>query len=131
MIAPVVRPHQCHGPFFLLGETSAGKSCFINLLLGFDLLPYSTLSTTSTICEIKYGEQPKLVAHFSNKVERNGPPLKPKVVKLQREEDCGKTYRKQIDPYVNRKKDRDKGIIYDKVEIFWPHELLKVGEKSY
>jgi len=46
------------------GETSAGKSSVINLILGEDLLPYALLSTTSTICEMKYGEKPKIGVHL-------------------------------------------------------------------
>ncbi|WAR24586.1 hypothetical protein MAR_038255 [Mya arenaria] len=41
-----------HGdcPIVVAGETSAGKSSLLNLLLGADILPYSLLSSTSTIC---------------------------------------------------------------------------------
>jgi hypothetical protein len=109
-----------------LGETSSGKSCMINLLLGVDLLPYSILSTTSTICEIKYGLHPKLVAHYKNDGDNSRPPLLPKTVKLSEPNDCGKSYRDQIAPYVHLKEKRDEGTSYEKVEIFWPHELLKV-----
>ncbi|KAJ7349513.1 hypothetical protein OS493_038882 [Desmophyllum pertusum] len=49
------------------GETSSGKSTLLNLILGEQLLPSSMLSTTSTICELKYGATPKLVAHFKDK----------------------------------------------------------------
>ena len=98
----------------------------INLLLGDDLLPYSVLSTTSTICEIKYGEQPTLIAHFKNDGNKPGPPLRPKVLKLEKQDVCGQSYRDQIDAYVHRRKDREEGSVYEKVEIFWPHELLKV-----
>ncbi|XP_052227123.1 uncharacterized protein LOC127841962 isoform X4 [Dreissena polymorpha] len=39
-------------PIVIAGETSAGKSCFINLLLGEDVLPVSLLCATATICVI-------------------------------------------------------------------------------
>ena len=103
----------------------------VNLLLGVDLLPSYTLSTTSTICEIKYGERAKLVAHFKNNGSKSEPPLPAKSVDLQERDVCGKSYRDQIDPYVHRKKDRDEGSSYEKVEIFWPHELLKVRKNSF
>ena len=117
--APV---HICNTLF--VGETSSGKSCLINLILGIELLPYTTLSTTSTICEIKYGQRPKLVVHYRNNSEK--PLLLPKTVELQEPDACGRSYREQIDPYVHRKKDRETSFLYEKVEIFWPNELLKV-----
>ncbi|KAH3734339.1 bacterial dynamin-like protein [Dreissena polymorpha] len=39
-------------PIVIAGETSAGKSCFLNLLLGEDVLPVSLLCATSIICVI-------------------------------------------------------------------------------
>lgn len=90
-------------------------------------MPYSTLSTTSTICEIKYGEQPKLVAHYKNDGSRPGPPIPPKSVILTNPDVSNKSYRDQISSYVNLKKDRDEGSAYKRVEIFWPNKLLKVS----
>ncbi|XP_052241092.1 transmembrane GTPase fzo-like isoform X2 [Dreissena polymorpha] len=48
-------------PIVIAGETSAGKSCFLNLLLGEKVLPVSLLCATSTIClvhPIASGEVP-------------------------------------------------------------------------
>ena len=43
------------------GETGAGKSSFINLLLGEEILPVDhALSTTSCICEIHHSEHKKV-----------------------------------------------------------------------
>ncbi|WAR24585.1 hypothetical protein MAR_038254 [Mya arenaria] len=39
-------------PIVVAGETSAGKSSLLNLLLGTDILPHSLLSSTSTICRL-------------------------------------------------------------------------------
>ena len=44
----------------------------MNLILGEELLPYSVLSTTSTICELKFGEERKIVAHFKDKDPETG-----------------------------------------------------------
>ncbi|KAI8502327.1 hypothetical protein Bbelb_199150 [Branchiostoma belcheri] len=55
--------HREECPILLAGETSSGKSMFLNLLLGEDILPVSHLSSTSTICEVKYGETKKAVVH--------------------------------------------------------------------
>ena len=36
------------------------------------------------------------------------------------------SYLQQISPYVHVKSDREKGSLYKKVELFWPHQLLEV-----
>ena len=38
----------------------------------------------------------------------------------------GQSYLQQISPYVYVKSDREKGSLYKKVELFWPHQLLEV-----
>ena len=48
-----------------LGETSAGKSSMLNIILGEKLLPFSVLSTTSTISELKYGREKRVKAHYN------------------------------------------------------------------
>ena len=98
----------------------------VNLILGEELLPYSVLSTTSTICELKFGKERKLVAHFKDKDPDTGFPTK--VIPL-RELPKGSTvqsYLQQISPYVHLKSEREKGSIYKKIELFWPHSLLEV-----
>ena len=49
---------------FLTGETSAGKSSLINLLLNEKVLPTSVLQNTLTICEISYGLRKEAKIHF-------------------------------------------------------------------
>ncbi|XP_052241045.1 uncharacterized protein LOC127851357 isoform X2 [Dreissena polymorpha] len=49
-------------PILVLGETGAGKTSFINLLLGERLLPTSLLSNTHTICELRYSPSGNLEA---------------------------------------------------------------------
>ena len=95
----------------------------INLILGEELLPYSVLSNTSTICELRYGDQPRIVAHFKDKDPETGRPIKEVPLKCASSE---QSYLEQISPYVQAKSDREKGSIYKKVEVFWPHQLLKV-----
>ena len=46
------------------GETSAGKSSLINLLLNQQVLPTGVLQNTLTICEISYGAKQEAVIHF-------------------------------------------------------------------
>ena len=102
------------------GERSSGKSTLLNLILGEQLLPHSVLSTTSTICELKYGPTPKLVAHFKDKDPLTGESTK--TVELSKEKCL-----EQISSFVHVKTDREKGSDYKKIELFCSHSLLKVG----
>lgn len=97
----------------------------VNLILGEELLPYSVLSTTSTICELKFGDQRKIVAHFKDKDPETERPIK--VIPLL--EPTGSTqqsYLEQISPFVHVKSERERGSIFKKIELFWPHSLLQV-----
>ncbi|XP_068736758.1 dual serine/threonine and tyrosine protein kinase-like isoform X1 [Montipora capricornis] len=112
--------------YFVLvaGETSSGKSSLINLIMGEKIFPYSVLSTTSTICELKFGKQRKIVAHFKDKDPETHLPTKEIHLKDNPEKD---SYLQQISPYVHMKSEREKGSIYKKIELFWPHSLLETG----
>jgi len=98
----------------------------VNLILGEELLPYSVLSTTSTICELKYGDQRRIVAHFKDKDPKTGLSIKTISLEEHLTGSNEQTYLQQISPYVHVKSEREKGSIYKKIELFWPHALLKV-----
>lgn len=49
----------------IAGEAKSGKSTFINAYLGVDLLPMDVKQCTSSIVEIKYGEQFRLKATYA------------------------------------------------------------------
>ncbi|KAL9963715.1 hypothetical protein ACROYT_G027249 [Oculina patagonica] len=49
----------------IAGETSAGKSSLINLLLNDHVLPTCIMQNTHTICEISYGPKKEAVIHFA------------------------------------------------------------------
>lgn len=110
---------------FALGESSAGKSSLINLILGEELLSHHTLNTTATICEIKYGVERKLVLHYKYDQDQKKKPSS-KHIALN-EEKSGQSYQEQINSYLCLEQtEREKGSGYEIVEIAWPHELLQV-----
>ncbi|XP_028400784.1 uncharacterized protein LOC114523921 [Dendronephthya gigantea] len=105
----------------IAGESSAGKSSLLNLILGEELLAHHVLSSTSTICELKFGE-PKLIVHYKSDKETTR--RLPAIYELDKNED----YYNQIAPFVQMlSKEREKGSEYGRVELFWPHELLEEG----
>lgn len=50
----------------IAGEAKSGKSTFINAYLGIEILPMDVKQCTSSIVEIKYGEQFRLVSTCAN-----------------------------------------------------------------
>lgn len=105
--------------FVFTGETSSGKSRLVNLILGKEILPYSILSSTSAICELKFGKERKIKVHF-----KESRPAQ--TIVLEPAESCGKSYREQISSFVHIGTDREKGSNFKKIELFWPHSLLEV-----
>ena len=92
----------------------------MNLILGEQLLPNSILSATSIICELRYRDTPKVVIHFRDK----GSGDTTKTVLLS--EASEQTYLRQISEFIHLKTSREKSSDYEKIELFWPHNLLKV-----
>ena len=98
----------------------------LNLILGEQLLPYSVLSSTATICELRYGDTPKLVVHFKDKELGD---ISRTVLLDKPSEGSESSYLEQISEFVHQKTNREKGSDYEKIELFWPHNLLKVRHK--
>ena len=107
---------SCAWNFSSSGETSAGKSSLINLILGEEILPSGILSTTSTICELKYDKTPKVVIHFKDSRQ-------PIPYNLG---DSKESFPKQITDLVTEENDRERVSNFRKIELFWPHPLLEV-----
>ena len=98
----------------------------INLILGEELLPYSVLSTTSTICELKFGKDRRIVAHYKEKDPETGLPTRIIHLTECQAEKSEQGYLEQISPYVHVNGDREKGSAFKKIELFWPHHVLEV-----
>jgi len=78
------------------------------------------LSTTSTICELKYGEKPKIGVHFKQTGTKAREPMFQELVTDGRED-----YKEQIAKFVSLESGREK-VPYTKIELFFPHPLFKV-----
>ena len=63
------------------------------------------------------------MAHFKDKDPETGLPTKECPLENASSEE---SYLQQISSFVRVKSDRDKGSVYKKIELFWPHQLLKV-----
>ncbi|KAI8488737.1 hypothetical protein Bbelb_335200 [Branchiostoma belcheri] len=112
-----LRDDACH--ILVAGETSAGKSTLLNLILGEELLPYSILSSTSTICELKHGKQERIRAF------KTGDPTSYVEVPLQGSKDARM---EELSKFVYQKEGRDnRAFEYNKVEIFLDFPLLEGG----
>ncbi|XP_035668158.1 uncharacterized protein LOC118410507 isoform X2 [Branchiostoma floridae] len=112
-----LRDDSCH--ILVAGETSAGKSTLLNLILGEDLLPSSLLSSTSTICELKHGKQEKIRAF------KQGDPSSYDEEPLQGSKDARM---ETLSKFVYQKEGRDERTFeYNRVEIFLDFPLLEGG----
>ncbi|KAH3832203.1 uncharacterized protein LOC127878040 [Dreissena polymorpha] len=100
----------------VLGETGAGKTTFINLLLGDHFLPCSLLSNTHTICELHYCSTGhyRAVFHAADGTFEQ--------IEASSEDGVAKdTLKKDLE----KKIEDPKG--YKKIQIFGPFEILKSG----
>ncbi len=99
---------------------SAGKSTFINSLLGFDLLSTSILVETAAITTVKYGETPRAEIKYHDGSQ----------VAIEGNQDDLFGFKAEIKRYtaVNRSDEEfevEKSIA--SVDVFWPIDLCKNG----
>lgn len=122
----------------VIGTFKNGKSTFINSLLGEEVLPAYALPCTAVINEVKYGENKEAVLYFRNPLPDNLPAsISPKALSHME-----KYEKKDIPPlHINYSELEDYVVIpmgedpkemllespYEKVELFWPLEMLKEG----
>lgn len=120
------------------GTFKNGKSTFINALLGEEILPAYALPCTAVINEVKYGTEKKAILYFRNPLPD---PLPEKLAqKAVRHMDKYKGRAippldipyNEIEDYVVIPMGADEKQMklqspYEKVELFYPLELLKNG----
>ena len=105
----------------VIGRFSAGKSTFINALLGASILPSSPVPTTGVLCEIRYAEDAhkKAVLHPKPGLGPDGgsEPFDVAITDLK----------KQLEQYVKIDHRNDEESRYRKLELFWPLALCEHG----
>ena len=122
----------------IVGTFKNGKSTFINSFLGEEVLPAYALPCTAVINEVKYGSSKRAVLHFKNPL----PETIPKELSKRALEHMEKYSMKDIPPmeipydeiedYVVIPMDVDPRDMllespYEKVELYWPLDILKNG----
>lgn len=122
----------------IVGTFKNGKSTFINSLLGEEILPAYSLPATAVINEVKYGKERRAVLHFRDPLPAQLPSELPERVKKHLAE-CGsgplppiEIPFDEIEDYavIPMGKDPKEMLLespYEKIELFWPLELLKNG----
>lgn len=97
------------------GETSAGKSSLLNLIMGEHMLPQEVLSSTSCICQIFNSKQKKAVV-----IDENGRSIK-----------INDVTKKSLSEYVCFDRSEKKLQRYKSVDIYWPVPMLKVTKSFF
>ncbi len=122
----------------IVGNFKNGKSTFINSFLGESVLPAYALPCTAVINEVKYGTEKRAVVHFKNPLPKTLPSeLSPAVLKHINthlpgsvppiEVDYDKIEDYVVIPVGKDPRDMLLESPYERVELFWPLELLKNG----
>ncbi|XP_052064399.1 tyrosine-protein kinase Fer-like isoform X1 [Mytilus californianus] len=102
----------------IAGDRVAGKSSFVNLILRKDLLPTQQLACTATICEIRHSRNNEKEAILYNKDEKG-------IRRLDLGEDEKNDFKKL--KYHIQELNEDDESPFEKIEIFWPSEIIKNG----
>ena len=92
------------------GETGAGKSSLLNLIMGEHVLPRQILSSTSTICQIFNSEEKKAVVIDENDEELHLDDVKETT----------------LSEFVSVDRSGKNTKRYKRVDIYWPLPMLKV-----
>ncbi|KAL3851674.1 hypothetical protein ACJMK2_015401 [Sinanodonta woodiana] len=115
-----LRTNEC--TILVAGEIAAGKSSFINLMLGIDILPTSQLPCTATVCEIRRaGDRKEAIVYPKSGDSGKGQHLQPALIDLSSEKG-----RKTLKDLISQVDDNDDCNI-DRVEIYYPFSVLEEG----
>lgn len=122
----------------VVGTFKNGKSTFINSFLGEDILPAYSIPCTAVINEVKYGAEKKAILHFRSPLPEKLPNELPErslahmkkhgmenIPPLEIPYDEIEEY--VVIPMGEDPKEMMLESPYEKVELFWPLELLKNG----
>jgi GTPase SAR1 family protein/flagellar capping protein FliD len=110
------RVQQDNFKVLILGRFKAGKSTFINALLGQEILPAYSIPTTAIINEVKWGKTKRALLHFADDGNGSKPAKEVPVEDLEEYVVIrdGAGTQEQRNPY-------------QKVELFWPLKLCENG----
>ena len=122
----------------VIGTFKNGKSTFINSLLGEEVLPAYALPCTAVINEVKYGEKKDAILYFRNPLPENLPASIPQKALAHMQQHNMKNipplridYSELKDYVVIPMGEDPREMLlespYEKVELFWPLEMLKEG----
>lgn len=123
----------------VIGTFKHGKSTFINSLLGEEVLPAYARPTTAVINEVKYSEEKRAILHFRNPLPEKLPEsISSKALQHMQEHNMQDVPAMEI-PYTEiedyvtipiSNTDIKEMLLespYEKVELFWPLDMLKEG----
>ncbi|XP_060590684.1 uncharacterized protein LOC132745735 isoform X2 [Ruditapes philippinarum] len=106
-------------PIVVAGETSAGKSSLLNLILGTEVLPHSLLCATSTICRLHNSESKRFeIITDTDEV------IKIEVDSNDDPDTQEEKLKEKLKPYVSGTESREQHK-YKQVEIYWPIPMLQ------
>lgn len=120
----------------VIGTFKNGKSTFINSILGDEVLPAYASPCTAVINEVKYGNEKKAILYFKNPL----PDEIPESIPLKAREHIAKYRGNNVPPIeIPENEIEDYAVIpigkepkemlmespYDRIELYWPLELLK------
>ena len=122
----------------IVGHFDSGKTSMVNALIGEDLLPTGLLPETAVIAELHYSETKRIILYPKKgeweggddpfELERATPEEIEKYVSLNADESVNSIYQDEYQNAIGQNIS-DTRIVskFEKMEIYWPLEILKDG----